>query len=70
MPMVVSVAHAQRRSTAVDHEELTQEGVVGLLRALERYEPERGAPFWAYAACMAGTRTPGARRRVGAKGPP
>jgi RNA polymerase sigma factor (sigma-70 family) len=26
-----------------------QEGVVGLLRALERYEPERGVPFWGYA---------------------
>jgi RNA polymerase primary sigma factor len=50
MPMIVSVAHAYRRSTAVDHQELTQEGVVGLLRALERYEPERGVPFWAYAA--------------------
>ena len=25
-----------------------QEGVVGLLRALERYDPERGAPFWMY----------------------
>ena len=34
---------------AVNREELTQEGVVGLLRALERYEPERGVPFWAYA---------------------
>jgi RNA polymerase sigma factor (sigma-70 family) len=27
-----------------------QEGVVGLLRALERYDAERGVPFWAYAA--------------------
>src|SRR3954468_20337230 len=26
-----------------------QEGVVGLLRALERFEPERGIPFWGYA---------------------
>jgi RNA polymerase primary sigma factor len=29
---------------------LMQEGVVGLLRALQRYDPERGVPFWAYAA--------------------
>jgi RNA polymerase sigma factor (sigma-70 family) len=43
------VARAYRRSTAVDRDELTQEGVVGLLRALERYDPERGVPFWAYA---------------------
>jgi RNA polymerase sigma factor (sigma-70 family) len=48
-PMIGGVARAYRRSTAVDREELTQEGVVGLLRALERFEPERGVPFWAYA---------------------
>ncbi len=48
-PMIASVARAYHRSAAVDREELTQEGVVGLLRALERYEPERGVPFWAYA---------------------
>ena len=49
-PMIASVAYAYRRSTGVDREELTQEGVVGLLRALERYDPGRGVPFWAYAA--------------------
>ena len=49
LPLIASVAHAYRRSTAVDHQELTQEGIVGLLRALERYEPDRGVPFWAYA---------------------
>jgi hypothetical protein len=47
--MIVSVAHAYRRSTRVDRHELTQEGIVGLLRALERFEPDRGVPFWAYA---------------------
>src|SRR6202020_2416717 len=47
-PMIAGVARGYRRS-AVDREELMQEGVVGLLRALERYEPERGVPFWAYA---------------------
>jgi RNA polymerase sigma factor (sigma-70 family) len=50
LPMIGGVARAYRRSTAVDRDELTQEGVVGLLRALERYEPDRGVPFWAYAA--------------------
>jgi RNA polymerase sigma factor (sigma-70 family) len=49
-PMIASVARAYRRSTSVGREELTQEGVVGLLRALERYEPDRGVPFWAYAS--------------------
>jgi RNA polymerase sigma factor (sigma-70 family) len=48
--MIVSVARAYRRSTAVGRDELTQEGVVGLLRALERYDPDRGVPFWGYAA--------------------
>src|ERR1700743_2151955 len=48
-PMIAGVARAYRRSTAVDREELMQEGVVGLLRALERYDPERGVPFWGYA---------------------
>jgi RNA polymerase sigma factor (sigma-70 family) len=49
LPMIVSVGHAYRRSTAVGRDELTQEGVVGLLRALERYDPDRGVPFWGYA---------------------
>src|SRR6202012_3299792 len=30
--------------------ELMQEGVVGLLRALQRYEPGLGVPFWGYAS--------------------
>ena len=33
----------------MSREELMQEGVVGLLRALERYDPDVG-PFWAYAS--------------------
>lgn len=48
-PVIAGVARAYRRSTSVERDELTQEGVVGLLRALERYEPERGVPFWGYA---------------------
>jgi RNA polymerase primary sigma factor len=50
LPMIARVGHAYRRSTAVSREELIQEGVVGLLRALERYDPDRGVPFWGYAA--------------------
>jgi RNA polymerase sigma factor (sigma-70 family) len=33
----------------VELDDLVQDGVVGLLRALERYEPERGVPFLAWA---------------------
>lgn len=50
MPLVASVARVYRESPRVERAELLQEGVVGLLRALERYDPDRGVPFWAYAA--------------------
>jgi len=50
MPLIASVARVYRTSSRVDRVELLQEGVVGLLRALERYDPARGTPFWAYAA--------------------
>jgi RNA polymerase sigma factor (sigma-70 family) len=50
LPLVASVARVYRRSSRIERDELMQEGVVGLLRALERYDPERGVPFWGYAA--------------------
>jgi len=50
MPLIASVARIYRSSRAVDRVELMQEGVVGLLSALERYDPTRGTPFWAYAS--------------------
>lgn len=50
MPLIASVARLYRDSPRVERIELLQEGVVGLLRALERYDPARGTPFWAYAA--------------------
>src|SRR4051794_23540607 len=49
-PLIGSVARIYRSSAAVDRTELMQEGVVGLLRALERFDPSRGTPFWAYAS--------------------
>src|SRR5215207_1975199 len=49
MPLIASVARVYRDSPSVDRTELLQEGVVGLLRALERYDPQRGVPFWGYA---------------------
>src|SRR4051812_6795446 len=48
-PLVGSVARIYRGSS-VSRAELMQEGVVGLLRALERYDAELGTPFWAYAS--------------------
>jgi RNA polymerase primary sigma factor len=49
-PLIAGVARVYRGSAGIDRVELLQEGVVGLLRALERYEPGRGVPFWGYAA--------------------
>jgi RNA polymerase sigma factor (sigma-70 family) len=50
LPMIAGVARIYRTSGSVDRVELVQEGVVGLLRALERYDAGRGTPFWPYAA--------------------
>jgi RNA polymerase primary sigma factor len=50
LPLIASVARLYRESPRVQRVELLQEGVVGLLRALERYDPDRGTPFWAYAS--------------------
>lgn len=49
MPLIGSVAHRYHRARAVDRAELMQEGVVGLLRAVDRYDLDRDTPFWAYA---------------------
>lgn len=49
-PLIGSVARIYRGSAAVDRSELMQAGVLGLLRALERYDLDLGTPFWAYAS--------------------
>jgi RNA polymerase primary sigma factor len=48
-PLIASVARIYRESPQIERVELLQEGVVGLLRAIERYDPDRGVPFWGYA---------------------
>ena len=50
LPLIASVARLYRGSAAVNRRELMQEGVVGLLRALERYDTTLETPFWAYAS--------------------
>jgi RNA polymerase sigma factor (sigma-70 family) len=50
LPLIASVARLYRESRQIERIELLQEGVVGLLRALERFDPARGVPFWAYAS--------------------
>lgn len=48
LPLVVRLARSYRVE-GLETADLVQEGVLGLLRALARYEPERGVPFSAYA---------------------
>src|SRR4051794_37974418 len=50
LPHIAGMSRAYARSGAVDRAELMQEGVVGLLRAADRFDATRGAPFWAYAS--------------------
>jgi RNA polymerase primary sigma factor len=50
LPLIAGVARAYRGSAGITRVELLQEGVVGLLRALERYDPSLGVPFWGYAS--------------------
>jgi RNA polymerase primary sigma factor len=49
LPLIAGVARVYRPSQTVSRLELMQEGVVGLLRALQRYDPALGVPFWGYA---------------------
>jgi RNA polymerase sigma factor (sigma-70 family) len=49
LPLIAGVARVYRGSPSITRVELVQEGVVGLLRALERYDPSLGVPFWGYA---------------------
>lgn len=50
LPLIAGVARVYRGSQTITRLELMQEGVVGLLRALERYDSSVGVPFWGYAA--------------------
>ena len=50
LPLIAGVARVYRGSETITRLELMQEGVVGLLRALERYDVTLGVPFWGYAA--------------------
>jgi RNA polymerase sigma factor (sigma-70 family) len=48
LPLVSALAR-RFRTEGLDSTDLIQEGIVGLLRALERYDPARGVPFTAFA---------------------
>jgi RNA polymerase sigma factor (sigma-70 family) len=49
LPLIARAARVYRGSPSIARAELIQEGVVGLLRALERYDATLGVPFWGYA---------------------
>jgi RNA polymerase primary sigma factor len=49
LPAIAGVARLYRGAEMVERTELLQEGVVGLLRAVRRFDPSLGNPFWAYA---------------------
>jgi RNA polymerase sigma factor (sigma-70 family) len=48
LPLVIRIAR-EYRVEGLQFADLVQEGIVGLLRALQRYDPQRGTPFAAYA---------------------
>ena len=50
LPAISAQARHFRVGGGVAHEELLQEGVVGLLSAVRHYDPTRNVPFWAYAS--------------------
>src|SRR3954447_18023491 len=49
-PLIATVARPYCRYGSIERHELMQQGVVGLLEALKRYDPALGTPFWAYAS--------------------
>jgi RNA polymerase sigma factor (sigma-70 family) len=48
LPLVHSTAR-RYRTEGLEQADLLQDGIVGLLRALQRFDPERGVPFAAFA---------------------
>jgi RNA polymerase primary sigma factor len=50
LPQISQMARIYRDTPRIQRLELLQEGVVGLLRAIERSDPDLRIPFWAYAS--------------------
>ena len=53
LPAIAGIARRYRATPGIQHSELMQEGVVGLLRAIKRFDPRMEKPFWAYASWWA-----------------
>jgi RNA polymerase primary sigma factor len=50
LPAIAGIARRYRATYSIQRSELLQEGVVGLLRAIKRFDPTVGTTFWAYAS--------------------
>ena len=50
MPAITGLALRFPAAAGVERQELHQQGVVGLLLAVRRYDPRLNRPFWAYAS--------------------
>ena len=50
LPAIAGVASRYRANVSLQRSELLQEGVVGLMRAVKRFDPTVETPFWAYAS--------------------
>ena len=49
LPCIAHAAYTLSGSTGVDLGELVHRGLTGVLRALDRFDPTLGTPFWGYA---------------------
>jgi RNA polymerase primary sigma factor len=49
LPAIAALARRHAQS-GITRDELVQDGVVGLLQAVRRFDPRVGAPFWGYAS--------------------
>ena len=59
LPLVHSIARRIKRPGGMEYDDLYQEGCIGLIRAVDRYDASLGYAFstyahpWVYRACMA-----------------
>jgi len=50
LPRIEQIARAVSTASPTPPSQLTEQGVAGLLRALDRYDPTLDTPFWGYAS--------------------
>jgi hypothetical protein len=50
LPRIEQIAHAVSTASPTPPSQRTEQGVAGLLRALDRYDPTLDTPFWGYAS--------------------